>query len=101
MEMNGNLDMMDIHEEELPRGLRSTYALWQAGRDLGQLMSRTKFYRDKAKLKSYGVDISLPVQSTEKKRIVLVDILTATPEDMGPDRFEQLLVNDQVFEIAA
>ena len=43
---------------DMPRSLRSTYALWQTGINLTSVMSKTTFYRHRTELFNYGIDIS-------------------------------------------
>ena len=52
--------MSDDLTKTLPKRLRSTYTLWNAGNDLRELVSRATFYAHKKELLEFGVDISIP-----------------------------------------
>ena len=50
---------------DIPRSLRSSYELWNLGKDVRCLVSRPTFYRHKKKLLEFGIDISIPKPLSE------------------------------------
>lgn len=64
---------------ELPRRLRADYYAWKAGADLRELYSKTSFYRKRAQLLNYGVDISIKQGADTENVVPLVHIITMTP----------------------
>lgn len=74
----GNVRMSPTELSSLPRELRKTYALWQAGEDLRALMSRMTFYRHRRQLLSLGIDIA---SKQPKSNVVrLLPIIEARPK---------------------
>lgn len=52
------LTMTDDELNDLPRNLRAPYRMWLAGDDLREVYSRRQFYRHRAALLPYGIDIA-------------------------------------------
>lgn len=55
-----NIDLSPSVLTQLPRNLRSTYALWRSGEDLRQTLSKNTYYRHRRLLLAHGVDIHVP-----------------------------------------
>lgn len=73
------------HEiEALPRNVRSTYLLWKEGVIPRNIMSKATFYRHRAELMYYGVDISLPYSGPTSNVIPLFREVVGTSVDV-PD----------------
>jgi II/X family phage/plasmid replication protein len=60
MSILDNAALADHERQDLPRRLQAAYALWLDGMDLRTIYSRRQFYRHRADLKEYGIDISRP-----------------------------------------
>jgi II/X family phage/plasmid replication protein len=58
LELNDTVMLADDLVEGLPGKLVAVYEAWKAGRDIQKLYSRRTFYRYRAALLPYGIDIS-------------------------------------------
>jgi II/X family phage/plasmid replication protein len=58
LELNDSVVLADDLLDQLPGKLVAVYDAWQAGRDIRRLYSRATFYRYRAALLAYGVDIA-------------------------------------------
>lgn len=76
----------------LPKALRGTYGLWEAGRDCRQLLSTPTFYRHRNEIRKLtGVDIAVPPAPKPVSNVVpLADVLAARWADrpVWADRVE-------------
>jgi len=82
--MNAQLVLPDQVSLSLKPTLAATYHRWKDGADLRQIYSNSKFYNHRCKLKSYGIDISLPPSDLEVKNLTsnvvpLIRYLEAKP----------------------
>lgn len=62
---------------ELPKCFLSTYRMWQAGDDIAKHLSKTAFYRHRAALLPYGVDIA--IKSNVTQLVPKVTVITLGP----------------------
>lgn len=72
LNLAGNVAMTPAQISALPRHLRQTYALWQAGEDLKALMSKKTFYRHRGELLALGVDIAARRPASNVVRLLTV-----------------------------
>jgi len=84
IEMNAQLTLPDNVSMSLNPTLAATYHRWKDGADLRQVYFNTKFYNHRCKLKSFGIDISLPPSDLEVNNftsnvVPLVRYLEAKP----------------------
>jgi II/X family phage/plasmid replication protein len=78
----------------LPTKLRSTYTLWIEGHDLRDMLSKSAYYRHRADLKEYGINIDLRPESTQKSNVVpLIRVLEAQPATIPHFAFERELIH--------
>jgi len=57
VDMSDQIKLTNEQLEKMPAKLRSTYILWSQGYDLRNILSRRTYYRHRAELKEYGVNI--------------------------------------------
>lgn len=81
LELPSNIPVRGHLIEKIPTHLRSTYALWQEACDLRSLMKRPTFYRHRAALKEFGVDIALPPRERSAQVIPLLRVIEARPKE--------------------
>lgn len=84
IDMNAQLTLPDEVSLNLNPTLAATYHRWKDGADLRQFYSHSKFYNHRNKLKSYGIDISMPPSDLEVKNftsnvVPLIRYLEAKP----------------------
>jgi II/X family phage/plasmid replication protein len=70
IEMSEQIALSDTNKMNLPTKLRSTYTLWIEGHDLRDMLSKSAYYRHRAELKEYGINIDLRPESTRKPNVV-------------------------------
>ena len=81
LQLSANMALDQSVLETLPKRLVPVYALWEQGHDLRQFYSKTAFYRWRAKLLEYGIDISV-VQDKENEQsnvVPMIRYLEAVP----------------------
>lgn len=87
-QMNSNIRLADTVEAKLPNKLRSTYLLWKQGEDLRSIMSPATFFRHKADLKAYGINIDIRQAAVTSNVVPLIRIIEAKPVST-PDFIKQ------------
>ena len=96
LEIVGNMLVNDFKVSSMPNAVRTTYLVWKSGEDVRAAMSKTTFYRRRAELLEYGIDIAIPRKVKEQgaKVIPVVSVLEATPVDeIQRERFFWSLYN--------
>ncbi len=86
-----------IPSEELAlmtRAIRDTYLMWHSGIDVRPMMSQTTFYRHRATLLGYGVDIALPYEGASCPVIPLFREVVGEPVGIPEWAYDQALVYD-------
>lgn len=78
----------------LKRCFRDTYLLWVQGIDPRPLMTKTTFFRHRAELIKYGIDVSIPKQSDADKIIPLFRQVTGSPVEVPEWAYSQDLIFD-------
>lgn len=84
LQISDNMTLKDDVLQSIPSRLKGYYALWAAGDDLRQVMSKSSFYRYRQQLLQFGVDISIIQAQTRSNVIPLVRYLEAVPASI-PD----------------
>lgn len=91
IQINGNVRVKGSQLDEIPANVRGTYELWRSGVAVRELVSRATFYRHKAALKEFGIDIDQPPRETAQV-IPIVRYLEAKPHRVDlPSEFAGLL----------
>lgn len=93
LELSENMAIQDTVLLNMPTHLRSTYALWEAGHDLKQLLAVATYKRHRKALREYGIDIA--VIQTEKKKdniIPMIRYLDVVPMGIPSWAYEKGLV---------
>jgi II/X family phage/plasmid replication protein len=76
----GEVAMPENLAEQLPGALRSSYMLWRDGVDLRSRLKKPTFYRHRAGLLKFGVDIAVKVPRNASANIVpLRSVFEAVP----------------------
>ena len=83
LELSGNLPISALDVESLPSYLRSTYLLWEQGRDVRAILPRPTYYRHRAELRVIGIDIATPTNKVGNV-VPLVRVVEARPKGI-PD----------------
>ena len=94
LEMSNNIRLTDEVIATLPTRVKMSYFTWLAGEDLKQILPRPTFYRYRAELKKYDIDIGIMRDMKEDKNnvIPLVRVLEAQPVGVPDWAIEQGLV---------
>ena len=94
LEMSNNIRLTDEVLATLPSRVKMSYFTWLAGEDLKQILPRPTFYRYRAELKKYDIDIGIMRDVKEDKNnvIPLVRVLEAQPVGVPDWAIEQGLV---------
>lgn len=69
---------------ELPSKLRATYALWQAGHHMAEILSKPTYYRHRKELLPYGIDLTITCEKAESNVVPFIRVLEAKPASI-PD----------------
>lgn len=94
IEMSEQIALTDQKMNEIPKRLRMTYRAWLDGHDLRDMLSKSAYYRHRADLKEYGINIDLRPESTTKSNVVpLIRVLEARPASIPEFAFERGLVH--------
>ncbi|WP_448565223.1 phage/plasmid replication protein, II/X family [Thalassotalea ganghwensis] len=94
IEMSEQIALTDEKMAEIPKRLRMTYRAWLDGHDLRDMLSKSAYYRHRADLKEYGINIDLRPESTQKSNVVpLIRVLEARPAAIPHFAFQQGLVH--------
>lgn len=92
IEMTDSFSLPDEVVESLPTRLKPVYSLWIRGVDMHTQYSRPTFYRHKAALLKYGIDISITQESLKSNVVPLIQILRAVPAEIPDWAYELKLV---------
>ena len=94
LEMSNNIRLTDEVIATLPTRVKMSYFTWLAGEDLKQILPRPTFYRYRAELKKYDIDIGIIRDMKEDKNnvIPLVRVLEAQPVGVPDWAIEKGLV---------
>lgn len=93
LELSENMPIQDTVLLSLPTHLRSSYALWEAGHDLRQVLAPTTFKRHRKMLRDYGIDISIVQDSKPKDNVIpMIKYLEVTPMGIPSWAYEKGLV---------
>jgi len=94
IEMSEQITLSDEVMIGLPNKLKSTYTLWLEGHDLRDMLSKSAYYRHRADLKEFGINIDLRPESTKKTNVVpLIRILEAKPAQIPYFAFEKQVIH--------
>lgn len=78
--VTGQMRIQDEKAQALPSRVLPTYTMWLDGHNVVDLLSKSKFYRDRKELLSYDIDISLCRPSGKPSNVVsLIRVLEAKP----------------------
>lgn len=92
LEMTESFSLPDEVVESLPAKLRPAYNLWIRGVDMHTQYSRPTFYRHRAALLKYGIDIAITQESLKSNVVPLIQILRAVPAEIPDWAYELKLV---------
>lgn len=93
--MNEQIALTDNQVHKLPQALKAAYLLWQQGFNVQDHIPKSSFYRHKKQLiDHYGIDISLPKDSSESTNVVpLIRVLEAKPATIPDWAFDLDLIH--------
>lgn len=77
--LNGEMKISRSDLANLSRATRQAYELWQSGADVRGLMSKATFYRRRAELLPFGVDIAVAVPGSRGNVVPLIRYVEAVP----------------------
>lgn len=80
---------------KLPSKVQGTYALWRQGFDVRSTLPKATFYRHRAELQQFDIDISLPFDSADNHAshvVPLIRVLEAKPVSV-PSHLLQYIVH--------
>lgn len=101
IEMNEQIALTTKVLDQLPRYLQGTYALWQSGHNLREMMPKNSFYRHRRALLEFGVDIDLMIERVDQSNVVpLVRVLEAMPVQIPDWAFNLGLVHPSAERVA-
>lgn len=92
LEMTESFSLPNEIVEALPARLKPVYSLWISGHDMHSQYSRPTFYRHKAALLKYGIDIAVTQESLKSNVVPLIQILRAVPAEIPDWAYELKLV---------
>lgn len=93
LELSENMPIQDTVLLSMPTHLRSSYALWEAGHDLKQLLSVATYKRHRKALRDYGIDISIIQESKPQNNIIpMISYLEVVPMGIPDWAYEKHLV---------
>ena len=94
VEMSEQIALTDEKMIEIPKRLRMTYRAWLDGHDLRDMLSKSAYYRHRADLKLYGINIDLRPESTKKSNVVpLIRVLEAKPASIPGFAFDKKIIH--------
>jgi II/X family phage/plasmid replication protein len=94
IEMSEQITLSTEKMIEIPNRLRLTYRAWLDGHDLRDMLSKSAYYRHRADLKLYGINIDLRPESTKTSNVVpLIRVLEAQPAVLPEFAFQQNLIH--------
>ena len=77
--LNGEMKIPHSDLVNLSRATQQAYELWRSGADVRALMSKATFYRRRAELLAFGVDIAVAVPGVRSNVVPLVRYVEAVP----------------------
>ncbi|MEM9315272.1 MAG: phage/plasmid replication protein, II/X family [Pseudomonadota bacterium] len=83
MRLNQKVRLKNEEIDDLPPRLRGAYALWRSGEDLRNIYSKATFYRYRAELLRYGVDLAAKAPQ-QGEAVPLIRFLSAEHVDAVP-----------------
>jgi len=93
IDMTTQATLIDEQLLKMPRTLQGTYQLWRQGADLRQLLAKPTFYRHRALLMPYGIDINATHLAPEHNNVVpLIRIIEARPVEIPAWAYERGLI---------
>ena len=93
LELSENMAIQDTVLLNMPTHLRSTYALWEAGHDLKQLLAVATYKRHRKALREYGIDIAIIQEEKPKENIIpMIKYLEVKPMGIPDWAYEKGLV---------
>jgi II/X family phage/plasmid replication protein len=93
LELSENMPIQDTVLLSMPTHLRSSYALWEAGHDLKQLLSKRTYHRHRNDLREYGIDIGIIQESKPQNNIIpMISYLEVVPMGIPLWAYEKGLV---------
>lgn len=92
LEMTDSFSLPDEVVESLPTRLKPVYNLWIRGVDMHTQYSKTTFYRHRAALLKYDIDIAITQDSLKSNVVPLIQILRAVPAEIPDWAYELKLV---------
>lgn len=94
LQMTEQITLSDDKLQLLPQRLRSTYILWRDGYDLRSELPKTSYYRNRAALLDFGIDIALRSEKTKTSNVIpLLRVLEAKPVAIPDWAFNMGLVH--------
>lgn len=85
MNMPESVRLRADDEHALPRRLLSTYLHWKTGQIMQDVLSQSTFYRHRADLMEYGIDIALPPRDLRREDgetvVPVLRVIQAEPVD--------------------
>lgn len=79
LQLNGELKIAAAELEGLSTAVRHVYELWQSGVDLRGSMPKATFYKRRAQLLPFGVDIAVAVPNHRSNVVPLIRYIEAVP----------------------
>lgn len=93
--MTEQITLSDDKLRSIPSRLKSTYIIWRDGYDCRSELTKSTYYRNRAMLLEYGIDIALRSESTKTSNVIpLIKVLEAKPVDVPEWAFDMSLVHD-------
>jgi II/X family phage/plasmid replication protein len=94
IEMSEQITLSTEKMIEIPNRLRLTYRAWLDGHDLRDMLSKSAYYRHRADLKAYGINIDLRPENKKTSNVVpLIRVLEAQPAMLPDFAFQQNLIH--------
>lgn len=93
LEITDNMTIQDEILTQLPPRMRLLYQSWRNGDDLRSMFSKSSFYRFRAQMLPYGIDIAMIQETDSKSNVVpLIRYLEAIPAGVPDWAYELGLV---------
>jgi II/X family phage/plasmid replication protein len=80
IDWSANAVLTPAKAAKLPKRLRGTYALWEQGHKVEQLLSRATFFRHRKLLLGHGIDITSAPERERAQVVPLVRLIEARPK---------------------
>lgn len=94
IDMSEQLELSTDQLKELPSKVRGTYMLWKAGHDLQNMLANGTYYRHRALLKEFGIDIHVRCDTRPDSNVIpMIRVLEAKPAAIPNFFFERNLVH--------